>query len=257
MAKSWTLKEAVKAIQTNDVEALNDFGRRMPVLTGIITKAVVGDKEGLNQMFDLLPDHCTLNRMNANLTESVKGESCEECDETPVADEPKEKAKPKSRKGKKEEVAEEATDLESMTTKQLYQMCIDKGLKVSKYGKNKAYYIEQLQGTNDVTEEVEDKEEEAAEEKSYAGISPANLYKECRKRGIKTKPRLNAGDYIALLKEDDAKSIDDNDEDWDDEPKEEKVPKASKAKGIKKSKPAPKVEEKDDEDDDDDESWDI
>lgn len=256
MAKSWTLKEAVKAIQTNDVEALNDFGRRMPVLTGIITKAVVGDKEGLNQLFDLLPDHCTLNRMNANLTESVKGEPCEECDKTPVADEPKEEAKPKSHKGKKEEVAEEATDLESMTTKQLYQMCIDKGLKVSKYGKNKAYYIEQLQGTNDVTEEVEDKEEEATEEKSYAGISPANLYKECRKRGIKTKPRLNAGDYIALLKEDDAKSIGDDDEDWDDEPKEEKVSKASKAKGTKKSKPAPKVEEEDDEDDDD-ESWDI
>lgn len=256
MAKSWTLKEAVKAIQTNDVEALNDFGRRMPVLTGIITKAVVGDKEGLNQMFDLLPDHCTLNRMNASLTESVKGEPCEECDETPVADEPKEEVKPKSRKGKKEEVAEEATDLESMTTKQLYQMCIDKGLKVSKYGKNKAYYIEQLQSTDDVTEEVEDKEEEAAEEKSYAGISPANLYKECRKRGIKTKPRLNAGDYIALLKEDDAKSINDDNEDWDDEPKEEKAPKASKAKGAKKNKPAPKVEEEDDEDDDD-ESWDI
>lgn len=256
MAKSWTLKEAVKAIQTNDVEALNDFGRRMPVLTGIITKAVVGDKEGLNQMFDLLPDHCTLNRMNASLTESVKGEPCEECDEAPVADEPKEEAKPKSRKGKKQEVAEEATDLESMTVKQLYQMCIDKGLKVSKYGKNKAYYIEQLQGTDDVTEEVEGKEKEATEEKSYAGISPANLYKECRKRGIKTKPRLNAGDYIALLKEDDAKSINDDGEDWDDEPKEEKAPKASKAKGTKKSKPAPKVEEEDDEDDDD-ESWDI
>ena len=75
-------------------------------------------------------------------------------------------------------------------------------------------------------------------------MTAMELFKECKKRGIKTEPKQKASVYIKLLEADDAKqnASADEDDDWGDD-EDEKPSKPSK----KTKKPV--------EDDDDD--WDI
>lgn len=175
-----------------------------------------------------------------------------------------EKAEKPAKKEKTEKVekaaqkpaAEDAggADLESKTTKELYQMCVDAGIQVPKYGKNKAFYIEALTAGNaeDTTAEAEDEGE--AEDK-YAGKSAKELFELCKKRGIKAAPKKKAEVYIGLLEKADEEAAAEeeaDDDDWGDEEQEEEKPakkQSAKPKATGK-KQAPK-------EDDDDDDWDI
>lgn len=89
----------------------------------------------------------------------------------------------------------------------------------------------------------------------YEGMSPVDLFKECKKKGIKAEAKKSAKYYIDLLTKAEA---DDGDDDWDDE-EEAKPAKKAPAKKPAAKKPAKKAEpvEDDDDDDDDDDDWDI
>ena len=67
-------------------------------------------------------------------------------------------------------------------------------------------------------EDEPDAKAEAAEDDSkYAGKAAPELFKECKKRGIKAAPKKPAKYYIDLLEKDDAKGgeSEDEDDDWD------------------------------------------
>lgn len=162
-----------------------------------------------------------------------------------------EKAAPAAKKQEAEAVSEDdGDDLNSKTTKELYQMCVDAGLKVPKYGKNKQFYIAAL---NEANGEEAPADEQADDE--YADMSAKELFDLCRKRGIKVQPKKKADVYIAALKKADAaEAAEDDDDDWgDEEDVEPEKPAAKPAKGKKAAKP--KAEPEPEEDDDDD--WDI
>lgn len=90
---------------------------------------------------------------------------------------------------------------------------------------------------------VEEEVEETDEDNPYAGKNAMDLFKECKKRGLKVKPKQKANVYVQALLEDDAKANEDGEEGWDEE---EKPAKPAKKAAKKKAEP---VEEDDD--------WDI
>lgn len=145
----------------------------------------------------------------------------------------------------------EDDDLEGKTTKELYQMCVDAGIKVPKYGKNKAFYIAALQG--DSTEDTDGEADDEAEDDPYAGKTAKELFELCKKRGIKAAPKKKADVYIELLRKADVAEAEADDDDWDDgdEVEEEAPKKQTKQKAKPKAKKPAEPEE--DEDDD----WDI
>ena len=187
----------------------------------------------------------------------VAGETAAEpAPAAPEAEKPAKKEKTeKVEKAAQKPAAEDTgdADLENKTTKELYQMCIDAGIQVPKYGKNKAFYIEALQagGEEDTAAESED-EDEAEDE--YAGKTAKELFDMCKKRGIKAAPKKKADVYIELLRKADEEAAaaeeEEDDEDWgDEEPEPEKPAKKSAKPKAAPKKPAPKEE--------DDDDWDI
>lgn len=160
------------------------------------------------------------------------------------------------------EDTEDDDDLDGKTTKELYQMCVDAGIKVPKYGKNKAFYIAALQGGSaedtDGDEADDEVEDEGDVEAKYGGKSAKELFELCKKRGIKAAPKKKADVYIELLKKADAAEAEadaDEDDDWDDDEAEEAPAPKKQAKQKPKAKAKKKVEEPEEDDEDDD--WDI
>lgn len=145
----------------------------------------------------------------------------------------------------------EDDDLEGKTTKELYQMCVDAGIKVPKYGKNKAFYIAALHG--DSAEDTDGEADNEAEDDPYAGKTAKELFELCKKRGIKAAPKKKADVYIELLKKADAAEAEADDDDWEDDEVEEEAPK-KQTKQKAKAKAKKSAEPEEDEDDDD---WDI
>ena len=146
----------------------------------------------------------------------------------------------------------EDDDLEGKTTKELYQMCVDAGIKVPKYGKNKAFYIAALQG--DAAEDTDgDEADDETEDDPYVGKTAKELFELCKKRGIKAAPKKKADVYIELLKKADAAEAEADDDDWEDDEVEEEAPK-KQTKQKAKAKAKKPAEPEEDEDDDD---WDI
>lgn len=146
----------------------------------------------------------------------------------------------------------EDDDLEGKTTKELYQMCVDAGIKVPKYGKNKAFYIAALQGGT--AEDTDgDEADDEAEDDPYAGKTAKELFELCKKRGIKAAPKKKADVYIELLKKADAAEAEADDDDWDDG--DDEVEEAPKKQTKQKAKAKAKKPAEPEEDEDDD--WDI
>ena len=92
--------------------------------------------------------------------------------------------------------------------------------------------------------EVEPKEETADDSVDYSKMTAVELFKLCKKRGIKVEPKQKADVYIKALK------AADEPEDEDDWGKEEEEEKPVKKPSKKAAKPVKKEEEEDDD-------WDI
>lgn len=245
MAKNWTLKEGVMVItEGTNREAIQELGKKFPLTSIAIAK--MGTNAGITLLFNNMPDHMTMLKMERSLKEGV-----EEVEEDADVEET-------------EGAAEAEADLEAMSAKELMKLCDKRGIKVPHYGKNKQFYLDALNGAvEDATEDGAAAEE--AEGPAYEEMTAVELYKLCKKRGIKVEAKQKASVYVAALKKADAATTEE--EDWDEEEEEAPAPakKASKAsekkagdkKEVKKtsSKKAEPVEDADDEDDEDD--WDI
>lgn len=263
MAKNYTISEAVRIISAGtDMEAITDIGRRYPILLHKVTKVAAKAGEEFVDLMNYMPEHLTANKVNTLMKNSVEADEATETEADEEVSENTDKKPAKATKEKATKSESTGSDYESMSGKELWELlgkhgkrkdCKDKmgGAKkddmiayINKYG---------LEAT-----EAEDEVEEATEtsENPYEGIAAPELFKECKKRGIKAAPKKPAKYYIDLLMKSDEEVASKSDEveeddDWGDEPEEKTTKKAEPEK--KSTKKAAKKEEAADEDDD----WDI
>lgn len=217
MAKTWSVSEAVKAINAGDKEAIADIGKRFPQFA--VAAAKVGDNEGAMTILGALPEHVTARKVEAILKDGVD----EDTDaETTDDDEEVEEEKPK--RGRKSATSDDDKKAKA------------KARREARKAKAKA--------------ETEDDEEEESEETEvdYSSMNAIDLYKLCKKRKLDVEPKKKAAYYIDALKADDSDVEESEEDDWEDEEEEEKPAKKSKGRPAKAEKA-----KKEDEDED----WDI
>lgn len=249
MAQNWNLKQAYAEIKNGEKDSMIDIGRRFPLAMAALIK--VGESDAIENLFNTFPDHLTMRKIENALREGVKVDDSDNEVEEEATDPEAEET----------EDAEEI-DYKKMTGRQVYELLRDKGLYkdcVAKMGggnkKQMLEYIEKY-GLDGGSEEAEAEEEKS---EGYEAMSAMELFKECKKRGIKIKPRQKAAVYVEALKKDDAAKAEpeaEEEESWEEEDQEEK-------KTVKKPVAKPKatakksVPKKEDQEEDDDDDWNI
>jgi hypothetical protein len=196
MAKSYSVAEAVKVLAENkDHEAVMDITRRYPMVAVRAARIIGQAGNDFVEFMSFMPEYLSANKVNGSIKKSLFGDKDPET-ESEADDDSAEDEMPKPEK------------------------------KSGRGRKKKEEVEEEAEGTED----TEDEEEESTSK--YDGKSAMDLFKECKKRGIKAEPKKPSKFYIGLLEKDDAK-------------------KAAK-------KPAKKAEAEEDADTDDDgDDWDI
>lgn len=256
MAKNYTFAEAVEIIHAGvDHDSIADIGRRYPILLHKVTKVTSKAGADFVDLMGYMPDYLTANKVNTALKNAGGATESEAENEVPDATETESEATETTG----------STDYESMSGKELWDLLGKAGKRKLAKSTKKADLVEackQAFGAGAETEveadEVEAETEEASEANPYEGISAPELFKECKKRGIKAPARKTAKFYAELLVKDDAKATEPAEEagdGWDEEEETETPKPAAKAKkeDKKPAKKAAKKEEPADEDDD----WDI
>lgn len=260
MAKNYTFAEAVKVIaEGKDLNTIADIGRRYPIL--MQKTAVVAAKAGDDfvDLMSFMPDYLTANKVNTAL-KAAAGEATEDAGDDD---------------DNTEDVGEETTEAtegavwnESMSAKELWDVLGKAGKRKLAKSTKKADLIEACKKAFGAAAEAEDAEDEAedtteeetTEGNAYDGKSAMELFKECKKRGIKAAPKKPAKFYADLLVKNDAENAGDaeSDDEWDEDDKEEvkEEPKKKAPKAKDEPKKAEKPKAKKAESDDDDE-WDI
>lgn len=248
MAKNYTISEAVEIIaKGKDLESIADLGRRYPVLLQKVTKVAAKAGDDFVDFMKFMPDYLSANKVNTTIKNMINGSEDTEKEET-VEEKVEEKKVEKKKKAEPVDEGDDAVDYNKFNGDTLIKMCKERG--IYERGMKKAALVKAMEDY-DVNGGAEQSDEEV-EENPYEGKTAVELFKECKKRGIKAAPKKPAKFYIDLLVKDDEavkEAVADEDDDWGDEEEVEETPK----KPVKKSKP--KKEEKVDEDDDDD--WDI
>jgi hypothetical protein len=263
MAKNYSLKEAVEIINAGtDMESIADIGRRYPVLLHKVTKVCTQAGQDFVDLMSFMPEHLTANKVNTAIKNAFAEDSTEDAEDENT-DNTEAEDEPKPRKAKKADIEEKdsnETDYESMSGKELFELLGKAGkrkdCKEKMGGLKKNHMVDYINkyGLESVSEDAEDEADtdEATEETNpYEGKTAMELFKECKKRGIKAEAKKKAKYYADLLIKADAEATEESDDDWGEEveePKEEK--KASKKAAKKPAKEEPKEE-------DDDDDWDI
>lgn len=255
MAKNYTFNEAVQIIAAGtDLEAITDIGRRFPVLAHKV--AVVATKAGEDfvDLMGFMPEFLTANKVNSNIKATITSTSSSEDEDEGEA--------PKAMPTATEDDDVEGDGYDTMSANEIWKLMQARGLDKTVSSKKKGDRIEALrkwdaEHPDGIEEDTDDEAEESGN--PYEGKSAMELFKECKKRGIKAAPKKPAKFYADLLVKNDAESTEaeDEGEDWGDEeateePKTKAAPKATKS--TKATKPAKKAETKADDEDDD---WDI
>lgn len=243
MATNWSAYDAAKELYGNNKELISEIGSRFPLFTR--TVCLANDE----YLLDILK---AIQKVTARVVETglkeMDGETAEDQKETEVQETETPKAEKKKEKAPKkaEKKVEESEDdfeeddaeqtYESMTAKDLYKLCCERGISNKVASRKKTDLIDALEkfdrGEMDQkTEEPDDDswDDEEEETNPYKGKSAKELYKMCMDRKIKTKPRMSADKYAELLMAEDEK----------------------KAKAKAKKQPEPV------EDDDEDDDWEI
>lgn len=267
MAKNYTFAEAVRIIEAGvDMEAITDIGRRFPVLLHKVTKVTALAGKDFVDLMNYMPDYLTANKVNSALKSTGSTADAEDT-ETTEADASTEETTEATTPDVAEEkdATENGVDYESMSAKALWDILGKAGLRKTAKSTKKADLVAACKAmdaaksgaTEAAAEEVEADTEEATETNPYEGKSAMELFKECKKRGIKAEAKKPAKFYADLLVKDDAKASETTEsesDDWDeDEVKEEPKAKSAKKEEKKPAKKAPKKEEAAEDDDD----WDI
>lgn len=262
MAKNYTFAEAVEIINAGtDMESIADIGRRYPILLHKVATVAAKAGDAFVDLMSYMPDHLTANKVNTAMKNSGADDSAtDEADTEDVAETAEKPAKAtKAAKPAKAETS--GSDYESMSGKELWDLLGKAGkrkdCKEKMGGTKKELMVEYINkyGLGDTTEEAEVVEEaEAAEEATnpYDGKSAMELFKECKKRGIKAEAKKPAKFYADLLMKADAEATNESESEDDDWGEEVEEPKAEKKAGKKAGKKPAKEEPADDDDD-----WDI
>lgn len=216
MAKNWSAYEATKEMYGNNVENIQDIGSRYPLFSRAVMQI---DDDALLDILAAVP------KITARVVETgLKAVS--EGDMPEAEEEKKENTKKENTKEEADEPEEEESeDYESMTAQALYKLCCKRGLSGKCKQRNKKFLIGVLteadKGTADEPEDEDDwDEEEDTPKDPYAGKGAKELYEMCKDRGIKTKPKMKAAEYVKLLKKADETEAeesedDDDDDEWD------------------------------------------
>lgn len=249
MAKSYTVVEAIEILERMDNhDEVTSLVKHAPLFAVRVSKLLAKAPEEFKAFAACLPEYVTTTKINNNLRKvstacECTGE-CTECEHEEV------KAMDSD--------APASKDYDSMSSTEIKALIDERGLRDlcrEHFGNaRKPNAIKLLKAidageivvgdTADATDTEEDPVEEETSGK-YDGIPAMKLFKMCKERGIKCKPKHPAKYYVELLEEDDAKAVEaDDDDDWDDEPDVEPV-----------KEEAPKENTGEDFDDDDD--WDI
>lgn len=229
MAKNWTAYEAAKEIiEGKNKENICEIGSRYPMLTREV--AVAGDK--ILVILKALPK-VTARVLETGLKDGVEVE-------TEAEEETKET---------ETEAEDDELDYTDMTGANLYKLCCARGISSKCKSRKKDALIEllekfdrgeldeeepkketkkakatskkQAKKEEEPVDEDDDWDTEDEEEKDpYEGKTAMELFKMCKERGIKTKPKQKADAYVKLLKAADAESEaeeaeDDEDDDWE------------------------------------------
>lgn len=237
MAKNYSISEAVAIIvEGQDLEAIQDLGRRYPLLVAKV--AVVGALAGEKfvELMSFMPEHVSANKVNTAIKSDIQETDTDE-------DEATEEKTPKAGKAKVKETDDAEQDYNSMNGDTLIKLCKERG--ISTKGLKKADLVRVLEeyDANGGTQDSEDDDTET----SYEGMKAMDLFKLCKKRGLKAEPKKPAKYYIDLLTADDNADDEGEDDGWEEEEEEKKPAKKEKPKAK------PKKEEEDNEDDE----WDI
>lgn len=229
MAKNWTAYEAAKEIiDGKNKENICEIGSRYPMLTREV--AVAGDK--ILVILKALPK-VTARVLETGLKDGVEVETEAE-EETKEAE---------------TEAEDDELDYTDMTGANLYKLCCARGISSKCKSRKKDALIEllekfdrgeldeeepkketkkakatskkQAKKEEEPVDEDDDWDTEDDEEKDpYDGKTAMELFKMCKERGIKAKPKMKADAYVKLLKAADAESEseeaeDDEDDDWE------------------------------------------
>lgn len=252
MAQNWNVKQALAAINKGDKEAITDIGRRFPLTSNILAR--IGGHQAAGEFINALPDHITVRKIESILKDGVQ------VDDSDNDVEVDEEVETENKAVKTKVTKSDDGDYSKMTGDQLITLLKDAGVYkdcIKKMGGGKKQqmldYIEKYGLETSKADTDEDDNEETTDENPYTGKTAMELFKECKKRGLKAKPKQKAAFYADLLtKDDQSKSnSDEADDDWEDDDEDEKPVKNEKKAPAKK---AAKNEEPVDDDDDD---WDI
>lgn len=196
MAKNWKVAEAVIAIKGGDKSAIADIGRRFPLFA--VTAAQVNNEA--IAILECLPDYCTARKIESVLKEGVGPveDDVEDDVEDEVVDKsPKKKDDKAPAKAKAAGKKEKSDDLTEKSAKELYDLCIEKGLDVKARCKAETY-IKALEAAEKVIDEADDEDDWEDEEEEV-------------KPKTKKAPAKKAPAKKAAAKNED----DDEDDDWD------------------------------------------
>ena len=260
MAKNYTFAEAVRIINAGtDMESITDIGRRYPILMHKVATVTAKAGEAFVDLMNYMPEYLTANKVNTALKNAVGGDTEAEDTESDAENAETEATEETTEAG--------AQDFESMSAKQMWDLLGKAGKRKLAKSTKKADLVEackQAFGAGATTEDEAEAETEEAETEAnpYDGKSAMELFKECKKRGIKAAPKKPAKFYADLLVKADAEASTETESDsdnWDEEEaaEEPKAKKSSKkAEKAEEKKPAKKAAKKEEATDDDDD-WDI
>lgn len=256
MAKNYTLAEAVRIINAGiDMESITDIGRRYPILMHKVATVCAKAGDAFVDLMNYMPEYLTANKVNTALKNAAGGDNETEDTESD-ADETEATENEATEAG--------AQDYESMSAKQMWDLLGKAGKRKLAKSTKKADLVEackQAFGAGATTEDEDEAETDEAETESnpYDGKSAMELFKECKKRGIKAAPKKPAKFYADLLVKNDAEASEETEtesDDWNEEEVKEE-PKAKKgSKKAEKAEPKKKAAKKEETTDDDDD-WDI
>lgn len=247
MAKNYTIKEATEIIKAGtDFEAITDIGRRYPVLAHKLAVLTAKAGDEVVDLMSYMPEYLSANKVNSAIKKSIEGGASDDDAEDDTTED-----------------AGSAEWNESMSAKQLWEILGKAGKRKLAKSTKKADLVEACKQAFGAAaeDEVEDDAEDATEEAgAYDGRSAMELFKECKKRGIKAPAKKPAKFYADLLTKNDAESGDAGDEgdDWDEDDAEDKEETKPAKKSAEKKAPAKsgkKAAEKEEDSDEDD--WDI
>lgn len=225
MATNWSAYEAAKELYGNNVENIQDIGSRFP----LFSRAVMAVND--EQILDILG---AIPKVTARVVETGLKTIAEGAEPEIEKEEKEEKKSEKKAPAKKtskkaepepeedEDEEEEEADYESMTAKDLYKLCCERGISGKCKERNKAYLIKVLKENDgeDMGESDDDEWDEEENTDPYEGKGAKELYKMCLDRKIKAKPKMKAAEYVKLLKKADEaeaeeEETDDDDDEWD------------------------------------------